>query len=561
MARKEWKRALLLPDSVERNIALSNAFRSLGQVVHLLQDTASPAHVRNDGHIKSDPYEVFVEKEIESIAKNTIEFSGSLQNKEGYPPRNLWDSDAYTGNTPLVDTNVGLAEYTNSNFSSYDTIFTETYNNDGNLLNNKKYFPFPRRSDMVVAVELYEDGFDWNKKYRKYFSKITGGEPIPHFAVASRLYGYLDEEPSPVLQGYDEKCHKDYAERLVPRAIGYSAALIDYFFRDEIEITPPASGIYSLANANGQTGFSQVRLRARNVAEGEGEMMAGDLTLVMHYRVALDDPFKGNVVSVDPLSVMTKVTLPGTQVIPRDQPVELIFDLPTAIPHWATDLNLQLVYSGKLGTQGESGFVGEENAVAVGFKDISEPTPFDYINGMDLVCLNGEPLVAGSEAALFAVDANGEPYAMTRDVFADTLRDLYLKFSSTSTTTGASAQSYDLQLDELPPGYHVRLFYLANPLEYSTRMSHQVVLAHDEPWDGREDSLSVYSFNISGLVNQETYVEGKIERVPPKMSKIRGLNVWSSLHWLKRSYPTMDCAAATADIPLVGQEVGSFPLQ
>jgi hypothetical protein len=37
----------------------------------------------------------------------------------------------------------------------------------------------------------------------------------------------------------DELCHQDYAEKIVPRAVGYSAALLDYFFRGTLSIRHP----------------------------------------------------------------------------------------------------------------------------------------------------------------------------------------------------------------------------------------------------------------------------------------------------------------------------------
>ena len=36
-----------------------------------------------------------------------------------------------------------------------------------------------------------------------------------------------------------------------------------------------------------------------------------------------------------------------------------------------------------------------EDAVVVGYKDLSEPTPIDLMNLMDYVCLNGQYVVAG----------------------------------------------------------------------------------------------------------------------------------------------------------------------
>jgi len=71
------------------------------------------------------------------------------------------------------------------------------------------------------------------------------------------------------------------ADVLLPRAVAYSAGLIDYFFRGRLEVQPPATGVFAALNqSDGHWmdpdgyprrndndeifGFNQVRLRVRN---------------------------------------------------------------------------------------------------------------------------------------------------------------------------------------------------------------------------------------------------------------------------------------------------------
>ncbi len=49
-ARDSYYKALTDANPNYRNIYFSYMFRSLGQVIHLVQDKAVPAHVRNDAH-------------------------------------------------------------------------------------------------------------------------------------------------------------------------------------------------------------------------------------------------------------------------------------------------------------------------------------------------------------------------------------------------------------------------------------------------------------------------------------------------------------------------------
>ncbi len=213
--------------------------------MHLVQDNASPAHTRNDAHL-GDSYEIYTEANHKDLNYAPVFIDTQLSSIAITAPKQLWDTDQYQGTAPLSGLNVGLAEYTNANFASDDTIFTESNLADLNPLNNNQYFPFPRRSDTVVFAEPQNQPWNGIDVYRKYFEKNrrAAGEPIQHFAVASRSVRLpAKTDPSPVLQGFDDKCHADYAEKLIPRAVGYSAALLDYFFRGEIDLTPDASGM------------------------------------------------------------------------------------------------------------------------------------------------------------------------------------------------------------------------------------------------------------------------------------------------------------------------------
>lgn len=247
-SRLSFYRGMTAPSDVERRSALADSFRALGQVMHLVQDTAVPAHVRNDLHLIPDGFEVYASENVNSLNFVPIAFSGPKNSISTYSPRQLWDSDQYDGTNPKTSAAIGLAEYTNANFASEDTIFTENYLDDWNQLNNEHYFPYPRQADMVVVDERQNRiGMNGYVIYRKYFEKIGGGEIIRHFATASRLYEHLLDDPEPSIQGFDDQCYKDYANLLIPRAVGYSAALLDYFFRGQIDMTAD-SGQYVIKN-------------------------------------------------------------------------------------------------------------------------------------------------------------------------------------------------------------------------------------------------------------------------------------------------------------------------
>jgi hypothetical protein len=63
------------------------------------------------------------------------------------PIARLFDTNQYDGTNPQVTTqnNIGLSEYTNANFLSSDTMFT-----DNLPPTSLKYFPYPKRASAVL---------------------------------------------------------------------------------------------------------------------------------------------------------------------------------------------------------------------------------------------------------------------------------------------------------------------------------------------------------------------------------------------------------------------------
>lgn len=560
-ARKYYLQALISPTKNVREENLAQTFLSLGQVLHLLADASVPEHVRNDIHVfpllpqedKKNPqigswtYETWCQFNMKQLNMAAPSIGTAITARSFVPGlapiSNFWDTSPSAGENPNPE---GLAEYTNRNFLSTDTVF--------------KDYPFPALA-ASDALPLWVDEATYNGSpdYRLYVSGVTtDGKIVDHLADTGYFRAELVKAAPTAVDDarykLDDKCYQDYAAILVPKAVGYGTALLDYFFRGQMEITLPPQGIYALSQGLNGDGFSQIRLQARNTTPGVETMPAGKVTLVARYKVAQADPFQGVEVPVGTEFVYSVATLDTTMAIPRDKPVELAFTFATPIPLWATDLTLQLVYSGRLGVEGTTGFAGEEEAVVLGAINVSEPTPFDYINGMDIFCLNGAVVATGSAEALNAVDSNGYPLYWSRDVFSDKLSNLYLKFSTAAQPVWASPTSFEVKLPELLPGAYARVFYVANPRDLSTKVSHQVTPVPTDTRDGYQHKLSNYIFTVTGLANEGVVENGVVKRVTPTMDHIRGMKVWSSLLWTKRGYPsdTAGCLAAAAALPLAG---------
>src|SRR5216683_358814 len=263
-ARREYLQALMGETTGERDQAFRETFLGLGHVMHLIQDATVPAHVRNDPHptktfrlgqpdevripIDSDPYEDWV--------MHTLRLRRSLFDElaDGTPPGGMPDLSAFNFSdapvagatlpiTRLIDTGtyrnasnpagladtalVGIAEYTNGNYLSKDTVFQRFAHPAVGSLGARSAEP-----DLFVAQP--DGGF------RQYFAKETAGAPVRPFVTEGPLHQSLQAATGlpPGFGGWflDDKIHEAYARKLLPRAVGYSTALLDYFFRGKLDV-------------------------------------------------------------------------------------------------------------------------------------------------------------------------------------------------------------------------------------------------------------------------------------------------------------------------------------
>ena len=268
--RNNYLQALTAATAAQRQVYFARTFRGLGHQMHLIQDAAQPDHVRNDNHFedalfKKSWFGNFYFEEwatrnaeyIDSLAQAPIFPTVPLNISRGFAPiTQLIDAEQYTGDNPSDSLAQGIAEFTNANFFSDDTIFAaEIY-----PIGHRHYFPFPKQFDTnlqdyldqlilprtIVAKDGVPDVNFW-------IAKQHAGVSIDHFVRPT--YFTNDAYKAEKLQRgnavvyqrtfyRDEECHKDYVKHLIPRAVGYSAALIDYFFRGkfELEEAPTGSG-------------------------------------------------------------------------------------------------------------------------------------------------------------------------------------------------------------------------------------------------------------------------------------------------------------------------------
>ena len=275
-ARRRLLTALTAATPSERDIALADALRALGQLTHFIQDATVPAHVRNDMHlwlplggdrflpVNPDGYEDWVQEVLElSLDGKSSLFPDLLALPPKRPLRLVFHSEHPQAPIPiagLIDTEqyaadgplppllgphaFGAAEVTNANFLSRDTVFT--------------FAVRPTLADLGDPfVQARPDG-----TFRRYAPKLTRGTPtveVSHFVaegvLAHRLAALPAAPPASVMWILDELVHEHYARQLIPRAVGYSAELLDYFFRGRLAVElvpdPLDASVVRVIGANG----------------------------------------------------------------------------------------------------------------------------------------------------------------------------------------------------------------------------------------------------------------------------------------------------------------------
>ena len=237
--------------------------------MHLLEDTTQPQHVRNEQHLDYIPHTTFGLTNlgltnfygIPSPWQSPIENYGfaNIFNKLNYQHgmldwrgagftklEDFWDRHLYNRNPAVLsaDTSggsntLGLAEWCNGNFLGVRHKYAEYYQT-----NSIKYYPFPSRTtstdyrvrqaslDNLIAganTLTLKNGLQVKAIYLKktgdgitmdYMSRFTyfGGR-FPHYAPMTIR---------------DDNVLSNYHAIFIPRAVQYSAGLLDYFFRGTI---------------------------------------------------------------------------------------------------------------------------------------------------------------------------------------------------------------------------------------------------------------------------------------------------------------------------------------
>lgn len=339
-----------------RNAAWGWMFQTLGHVIHHLQDMAQPQHVRNDVHYINEYLATHFDGEFKLLWEDRSWYERySLENPTA------WGAHAPASATPVSFSRArdfwatiddrGIAQYTNRNFVSSDTNFT--LGSQGQIGPADDY-PFPQplgrktrsllepslgiANAAELCAKLVTHPVAHDQPCEMDFVEVavvdgySGGAPVPNDRAAS--FSVFDAELRDVdhtafglqLFTLNSINFKAAYRFLIPKAINYSAGMLNHFFRGRLRIK----------NAEVQDGY--VTLDLQNVSAPGNDFSDGKFTV--HY---------------DSISGARKPLLPEFV----DLPVGAIHQLRFAVPG---DIDLRaehpfgLVYSGRIG--GDAGVSG-----------------------------------------------------------------------------------------------------------------------------------------------------------------------------------------------------------
>lgn len=432
----------------DRLLYWAAAFRALGDVLHLNEDMAQPQHTRNEPH--TGTFQALNSTRLKKLfgEKSEYEEYTATRTRKNVSPRT----------TPALVTEIPEADgsswpYPVPKFKNYRDYWTNQAGPPGP--GGKGLADFSNR-------EFFTAGN--NPTVSSYSSPATnvGGfvadvvpVTLPSGRNANKLYyathvhDYNQADPNPAyvkLTGtttvpgtyfLDNTVYTAIADQLIPRAISYSAGILDHFFRGQLQISRPQIGVYSIVDHAAQyasgapptdpnstsAGFTKIRATVKNASPGDDDVMShGTLTAVLRFRrnatyqdTLVNDPnapsraltdgvtrnlneevaVSTSVYSVTSYNADGSAQLSSAPVGTTGNPVSLAkgaqqeFEFhfgesqnSIVLPLNATDVYLQIIYRGQLGSGDDA------DAMVVGTLDLSEPTYVNIYNGSEYIIIN-----------------------------------------------------------------------------------------------------------------------------------------------------------------------------
>ena len=263
-AQEYLYRGMVAPKTM-RAAQLGLAFRALGQSIHHIQDMAQPQHTRNDQHLPplfTSAYEIYSRERsnIGALPDSAAGYEEPVDLATFDRARKFWENGGK-----------GMAEFSSRNFVSARTNFRLS---NGTYVTHPE-FPLPaaapcpgkplllemrdvRAADLLGATTkfvgvmgffgtLVHDAYLFGTSQERTCNERSSAISVLHNELLPGLNTTITMNPFTY----------DAAHRyLIPRAISYSAAMINYFFRGKLLVSASTSGsnvVMALRNASSES--------------------------------------------------------------------------------------------------------------------------------------------------------------------------------------------------------------------------------------------------------------------------------------------------------------------
>lgn len=257
--------ALTQSNPADRDTSIGLVLQTLGHVVHHVQDMAQPAHTRNEAHSPINPPErAWIETYTEAYVNASIP---TIVGNNPYPvPSFARARDFWVTSAASSPTYVGMAEYTSQNFISQSTGFRSS----GSTVLPNPDFSLPSGQGKTftqrdVTIRL-QDGNTLSGPMLVVSGSIydgyaLGSQPNKVLATQSLVDRLLQNSGFSMLFGVNSYVYDNQYPVLLPRAVSFSAGLINHFFAGKLSTSRVSSGSgWTIRNEAAETMTGQFEL-------------------------------------------------------------------------------------------------------------------------------------------------------------------------------------------------------------------------------------------------------------------------------------------------------------
>jgi len=600
-ARQYYWTALIASDPDIRSQNFGMTYQSLGQVIHHIQDMAQPQHARDEGHCDliftcfflgnllvlnqyhPSAYEYYV-MDCTSHTPDLKLHCPAVFDAASYLPA-FDEAAAGASNTPFVlprsfwttgsggAMGVGIAEYTNAGFIGTNTNFTGTLQS---IQANSASLPSPNGNGATINNILVSDPQLFGDSILSPATATMGfvGTPVndvlrPGSSAVNSMTSAIsifaqDLSQINVLPVFttNKFTYAAAASFLLPRAIGYSAGLINYFFRGEIGISLPHEGVYGIVDHAAQygpgmttnpaslvNGFTTIKVNLTNLSPDKELMRNGTLAAIVRFRrnshytdTLTNEPGSPGINSLtavrgssDETAVATAVfdtfgdpVAPGTVNL-IGNPQEFSFQFTNEkLPLNSTDVHLEIVWQGTVGSE-------QNTAVVASTIDLSEPSYLAFFNSLDYISIGGEFVTRDQLNARQDLLAQVQPTSCVQG----TSPNLSLVAScfpsnapiavSLDATSAALSPSNLIFLQQLPVKNYIRTAILTD----ASQPTPTTTLLNSSPCNIGDPGITVNgltnAFIIQSSDNTTTPVTVNVATSIGDIAPLRGINGWENI--------------------------------